>query len=50
VRTRSHHRPDVFRKVVERAYAMNARGKQRRRPIEAILGSSETARKVPLDG
>ncbi len=50
VRTRSHHRPDVFEDVVERAYSMNARGKQRKRPIEAILGSSETAREVPLDG
>ena len=50
VRTRSHHRPDIFKKVVERAHAMNARGKQRKRPIEAILGSSETAREVPLDG
>ncbi len=50
VRARSHHRPDVFKSVVERAYAMNANGKQRKRPLEEILGSSETAREVPLDG
>ena len=50
VRTRGHHRPDVFEDVVKRAYAMNARGKQRKRPIEEILGSSETAREVPLSG
>ena len=50
IRTRSHHRPDVFTEVVQRAYSMNARGKQRKRPIEEILGSSETTREVPLDG
>ena len=27
IRTRSHHRPDVFTEVVQRAYSMNARGK-----------------------
>jgi hypothetical protein len=48
IRTRSHHHPDVFNEVVRLAYSMNARGKQRKRPIEAILmGSSETAREVP---
>jgi len=50
VRDRSHHRPDVFTEVVQRAYSMNARGKQRKRPIEEILGSSETTREVPLGG
>ena len=50
IRRRSHHRPDVFTEVVQRAYSMNARGKQRKRPIEEILGSSETTREVPLDG
>ena len=50
VRTRSHHRPDVFTEVVQCAYSMNARGRQRKRPIEAVLGSSETTREVPLDG
>ena len=50
IRTRSHHRPDVFTEVVRRAYSMNARGKQRIRPIEIILGSSETTREVPLGG
>jgi len=49
IRDRSHHRPDVFEQVVRQAYAMNARGKQRKRPIEEVLGSSETARKAPLD-
>ena len=50
IRFRSHHRPDVFQEVVRRAYSMNARGKQRKRPIGSILGSSETTREVPLDG
>ena len=50
IRDRRHHRPDVFREIVQRAYSMNARGKQRKRPIEAILGSSETTREVPLSG
>ena len=50
IRSRAHHRPDVFGQVVKRAYAMNARGKQRKRPIEEILGSSETVREVPLSG
>jgi hypothetical protein len=36
--------------VVMRAYSMNSRGKQRKRPIEEILGSSETTREVPLSG
>jgi hypothetical protein len=50
IRTRSHHRPDVFTEVVERAYSMNARGKQRKRPSADILGSSETTREVLLGG
>jgi hypothetical protein len=50
IRTRSHHRRDVFDEIVKRAYAMNANGKQRKRSIGEILGSSETARKVPLNG
>ena len=51
VRSRSHHRPEVFEDVVRRAYSMNARGKQRARSIEEILlGSSETARKAPQIG
>ena len=45
IRERKHHRPEVFEKVVRSAYAMNAHGKQRKRPITDILpGSSETAR------
>ncbi len=50
IRTGSHHRPDGFEEVVRRAYSMNARGKQRKGPIESILGSSETVREVPLNG
>ncbi len=50
VRSRSHHQSDVFREVVRRAYSMNASGKQRKRPLEVILGSSETVREAPLDG
>jgi hypothetical protein len=49
IRSRSHHRPEIFEDVVRRAYSMNARGKQRARTIdEVLLGSSETAREVPL--
>jgi hypothetical protein len=48
IRSRSHHRAEVFEDIVRRSYSMNARGKQRARPIEDILmGSSETARKAP---
>jgi hypothetical protein len=48
VRVRGHHDRDVFEEVVRRAYSMNARGRQRKRPIEEILmGSSETAREAP---
>ncbi len=50
IRTRSHHKMDIFTEVVRPAYSMNARGKQRKRPIEEILGSSETTREVPLRG
>ncbi len=50
IRAKSHHRPDIFTEVVQRAYSMNARGKQRKRPMDEILGSSETTREVPLDG
>ena len=47
VRARRHHRPEIFDELVRLAYSMNARGKQRKRPIEAILsGSSETARQA----
>ena len=45
VRSRRHHRPEVFEELVRLAYSMNARGKQRKRSIGEILeGSSETAR------
>lgn len=48
VRQRAHHRPEIFELLVRLAYSMNENGKQRRRPIEAILsGSSETVRQAP---
>jgi hypothetical protein len=47
IRTRVHHRPEEFDRIVKLAYSMNARGKQRKRPIEDILlGSSETVREA----
>ena len=47
IRSRAHHRPEEFDRIVGLAYSMNARGKQRRRPIEQILlGSSETVRQT----
>ena len=47
VRNRRHHRPEEFNRLVHVAYAMNAHGKQRERPIESILlGSSETTREA----
>ena len=51
VRSRTHHDVEEFDRIVRLAYSMNARGKQRKRPIEHILlGSSETVREVPLNG
>ena len=42
---KEHLEPDGFNRVVTLAYAMNANGKQRSRPIEEVLqGSSETIR------
>ena len=50
IRSRAHHRPEEFDRIVRLAYSMNARGKQRKRPIEEILlGSSETVREAPQD-
>ena len=47
IRSRAHHRPEEFDRIVALAYSMNARGKQRKRPIEHILlGSSETVREA----
>ena len=47
IRDRRHHRPGEFERIVRLAYSMNARGKQRARPIEEILsGSSETVRQA----
>ena len=49
LRAKDHLRPARFESLVRLAYAMNARGKQRARPIEEILaGSSETARQAHL--
>ena len=49
MRRKEHLRPDGFNRVVTLAYAMNANGKQRSRPIEEVLqGSSETIRQAPL--
>ena len=47
IRSRAHHQTEEFNRIVELAYSMNARGKQRKRPITDVLpGSSETARKA----
>ena len=44
---KEHLEPDGFNRVVTLAYAMNANGKQRSRPIEEVLqGSSETIRQA----
>ncbi len=48
MRRKEHLHPDGFDHIVRLAYAMNAHGKQRARPIETILqGSSETVRQAP---
>ncbi len=48
MRRKEHLHPDGFDRLVRLAYAMNAHGKQRARPIEDILqGSSETVRQAP---
>ncbi len=48
MRRKEHFHPDRFETLVRLAYAMNGHGKQRARPIEAILqGSSETVRQAP---
>ena len=45
---KEHFEPAGFDRLVRLAYAMNAQGKQRSRPIEAVLqGSSETVRQAP---
>ena len=47
IRSRAHHRPEEFDRIVTLAYSMNARGKQRKRPIgDILLGSSETVREA----
>ena len=51
MRRREHLTPSGFERVVRLAYAMNAYGKQRARPLDAILaGSSETARQARPEG
>lgn len=47
MRRRFHLTPEGFEKSVRLAYAMNAHGRQRRRSIDEVLGSSETARWAP---
>jgi LAGLIDADG endonuclease len=48
MRSKEHLHPDGFERLVRLAYAMNAHGRQRARPIEDILqGSSETVRQAP---
>ena len=48
MREKEHLDSDGFDRCVRLAYGMNAHGKQRKRPIEAILqGSSETVRQAP---
>jgi hypothetical protein len=46
-----HFTSSGFERAVQLAYAMNAHGKQRKRPVETVLaGSSETLRQAPLFG
>ncbi len=48
MRRKEHLSPAGFERVVRLAYAMNANGKQRARPLQEVLGgSSETARQAP---
>ena len=50
MRRKEHLRPAGFEQLVRLAYAMNADGKQRKRPIDEVLaGSSETARQAPFE-
>jgi hypothetical protein len=44
--SRDHLRREGFEALVRLAYGMNALGKQRARPIEHVLGSSETVRQA----
>jgi len=46
MRRKEHLTAEGFDRLVRLAYAMNAQGKQRSRPIDEIVGSSETARQV----
>ena len=50
IRNRDHHRPEVFEEIVNLAYSMNRRGKQRARSkTEILTGSSETVRQALTD-
>jgi hypothetical protein len=46
MRRRDHFEREGFERIVRLAYAVNAQGKQRKRSIDEILGSSETARRA----
>jgi hypothetical protein len=43
---KEHHTAVGFERLVRLAYGMNARGKQRKRSLEEVLGSSETVRQA----
>jgi len=48
MRRKLHRTNDGFRRIVELAFSMNQRGKQRKYRIEDVLAEpSETARRVP---
>ena len=48
MRRKQHRTDDGFRRIVEIAFSMNQRGKQRKYRIEDVLAKpSETARRVP---
>ena len=47
---RLHRTSDGFRKIVETAFSMNQRGKQRRYRLEEVFAEpSETARRAPAE-
>ncbi len=48
LRRKVHHDRDGFERLVRTAYAMNHRGRQRKRALDEVLkGSSETIRQAP---
>ena len=49
MREKAHRTPEGLRRIIELAFSMNQRGKQRRYQIEEILSEpSETVRQAPL--